>query len=171
MKRSSPAVAIAAVAISVIGTASSSATYDSPCSSKEACDARRTQLDISNFYDYSTNDAATPASGCFTKNDKAFWKPGSAEEEGVEDLPGILVRIWCEAVVEEEEVEVEEESDENNSRDAGGMQFVDDGEGEAKDSLLPAAGAAENSGNAPGAFSFRKGVAAAVLALAASHIF
>ncbi len=43
-----------------------------------------------------------PAKGCFSKNDKAFFSPGTDEEMTTTDLQGIQKRIWCDAVDSDE---------------------------------------------------------------------
>lgn len=40
------------------------------------------------------------SSGCFIKNNKAFWSPSdSMEKMSTSDLPGIQKRVWCESKV------------------------------------------------------------------------
>ena len=36
-----------------------------------------------------------PSKGCVTKNDKAFFSPGTEGEMSEVDLPGIRERLWC----------------------------------------------------------------------------
>ena len=38
-----------------------------------------------------------PTKGCYSKNDKIFWSPGTDEEMTSMDLPGTQERVWCTA--------------------------------------------------------------------------
>lgn len=64
---------------------------EAPCPTGAACRQRTEARGIADFY--TGADFATK--GCFAKNGKAFWSPGTTEAMSTVDLTGVQERVWC----------------------------------------------------------------------------
>jgi len=60
------------------------------CKSADDCKDAGADQGFTMFY-----AGSFPAQGCFGKNGKAFWSPGTPEEEAEHDMVGTRVRIYC----------------------------------------------------------------------------
>mmetsp|Transcript_1468 Transcript_1468/g.2508 ORF Transcript_1468/g.2508 Transcript_1468/m.2508 type:complete len:154 (-) Transcript_1468:368-829(-) len=56
---------------------------------REECEGRAIEMDKT-FY-----NGIFPSKGCYSKNQNAFFSPGTQEEMETEEMPGIQERIWC----------------------------------------------------------------------------
>jgi hypothetical protein len=74
--------------------ATSRAEDDISCLTAETCNSKRMSMGITGGF-YTSDEYQTK--GCYYKNDKVFFSPGTEEEMSTSDLPGLRVRIWCDA--------------------------------------------------------------------------
>ncbi|EJK48083.1 hypothetical protein THAOC_33149 [Thalassiosira oceanica] len=65
-------------------------TTRTACLTANECVERSEELGLASF-----QSGQFQTSGCFSKNDKAYFSIGSVDEMSTPDLPGIQERIWC----------------------------------------------------------------------------
>jgi hypothetical protein len=70
-----------------------------PCLTADECNSKRKEMGITGGF-YMSGDYQTK--GCYYKNDKAFFSPGTEDQMTTTDLPGIQQRIWCDVVDSDE---------------------------------------------------------------------
>ena len=73
-----------------------SAAASVPCTSEQACrNAAANANDIMSFTRETRSNFKTSTKGCFTKNGRVFWAPGTYEEMTAEPTPSLQKRVFC----------------------------------------------------------------------------
>ena len=63
------------------------------CLTEQACDAARADAGYAEFR-VDANDSF-PARGCFAKNERAYFSPGTTAEMSTADVGGVRTRLYC----------------------------------------------------------------------------